>query len=174
MEGKEPCSIPKRKADLTKARNNVHARFIEITKVFTPNSHTSTEPAIASWTPPPQSRIKIIVDAAFSSTKFALVAVARGHHRDAIFIWGKELLLCFPLQAEATAILWAMQLAIQERWSSVIIEGDAKLCLEPLSHPNLIPSWLINTTISNICTLAASFESIKFSRVCRTCNAAAH
>lgn len=130
----------KEKANLTKARNNVHARFMEITKAFTPNFHTSVEPTITSWTPLPQSWIKINVDTARSSTKSTLAAIEKGHHGDVIFIWAKEHLLCSPLQAEAIVILWTMQLAIQERWSLVIIEGDAKLCLEPLSHPNLILS----------------------------------
>lgn len=76
----------KEKANPAKASSNVHARFKEITKVFTLKPYTSTKPTFASWTPPPNSWIKINVDVALSSTTYAIAAVARDHQGDVIFI----------------------------------------------------------------------------------------
>lgn len=76
----------KEKANPTKASSNVHARFKEITKVFTLKPYTSAKPTITSWTPPPNSWIKINVDVALSSTTYAIAAVARDHQGDVIFI----------------------------------------------------------------------------------------
>ena len=81
----------------------------------------------------PQGWIKINVDAALSNTKFALAAVARNHLGWSFSCGGKEHQLCSPSKVEAEVIQWAVQLAIQERWSVVVFEGDAKMCFNPLS-----------------------------------------
>ena len=38
---------------------------------------------------------------------------------------------CSPLQAEASAILWAIQLAQSLNWDHIIFEVDAKDCFDP-------------------------------------------
>ena len=160
--------------DVNKAMNNARVRFLEASKVYSPNSRPSVEQSVDVWSPPPQGWIKINVDAALSNSKSALAVVARNHLGIAISIWGKEHHLCSPVQAEAEAILWAVQIAIQERWSAVIFEGDAKLCFDPLSQPDLIPSWPISTLICNIRSLVSCFVSCEFKWVQRKCNVAAH
>ena len=162
---------------MDKAMSNVRIRFLEASKVYSPSIRPSLEPSIDVWSrppPPPQGWIKINVDAALSNSKSALAAVARNHLGIAISLWGKEHHLCSPSQAEAKAILWAVQIAIQERWSTVIFKGDAKLCFDPLSQPDLTLSWSLNTIISNIRSLASCFESCGFRWVQRKCNVAAH
>ena len=79
-----------------------------------------------------------------------------------------------PLQAEAAALLWAVEIANREKWTHVIFKGDAKACFDCLSTEDTIPVWLISTYISNIRSLSFSFISIKFSWVRRLGNAAAH
>ena len=51
--------------------------------------------------------------------------VARDHRGEVLYIWGPGLHSCSPSQAKATSILWVVQLAIQEHWKTVIVEGDA-------------------------------------------------
>ena len=84
------------------------------------------------------------------------------------------LILKCHLQAEAAALLWAVEIANREKWTHVIFKGDAKACFDCLSTEDTIPYWLISTYISNIRSLSFSFISIKFSGVRRLGNAATH
>lgn len=128
------------KADLAKAKLNVVARFSEISKVYSPIIHLSSNPFSTSWFPPPPDCIKINVDAALNSSKFALAVVARNHHRDVPFMWGKQHHLRTPSQAEASALQWVVQLAIQKHWNMVIFEGGAKICFDALTLSDHTPS----------------------------------
>ncbi|KAK9983012.1 hypothetical protein SO802_032537 [Lithocarpus litseifolius] len=137
------------------------------------NSTPSVQP-ISTWTPPPLGWVKLNVDAALSNSKSALAVVARNHLGEILFIWGSGYHLCAPSQAEAAATLWAVHLAIQEHWKSVIIEGDAQVCFNALSSPDFVPVWSISTIVSNIISLLPCFVSYKFRWVRRSCNSAAH
>ncbi|KAL0013274.1 hypothetical protein SO802_000343 [Lithocarpus litseifolius] len=127
-----------------------------------------------SWSPPSPNHIKINVDAALNSSKSALAVVARNHLGKALFVWGKVHQLCPPLQAKALALLWAAHLTIQNRWYSVMFEGDSKICFDALNHPNQTPRWSVDTLVSNICSLSSCFSSCKFGWVRKSSNSAAH
>ena len=98
-------------ADLNKACLNVQARFQEIFKVFSPNFLPASTVGPSVWSLPPLDHIKINVDVALDSTKSALAVVARNHLGEVLFIWGKVHHLCSPMIAEASALLWTVQLA---------------------------------------------------------------
>lgn len=100
------------------------------------------------------------MDAALNNSRSALAVVARNHFGEILFIWGSGYHLCVPSQAEATATLWAIHLAIQEHWKSVIIEGDAQVCFNALSSPNFVPDWNISTTFNNINSLLLCFLQV--------------
>lgn len=100
--------------------------------------------------------------------------MARDHRGEVIFLRGIRHHLCRPTQAEVDALLWAMKLVIQEQWSVVIFEGDAKICIDALSNSKLIPDWYSTATISNIRCLSSHFTAVKFSWVRRLGNLAAH
>ena len=74
------------KADLAKAKLNMVARFLEISKVYSPITHPSSDPFSTSWFPLPSDCIKINVDVVLNSSKFALAVVARNHHGDVLFM----------------------------------------------------------------------------------------
>ncbi|XP_050266452.1 uncharacterized protein LOC126710119 [Quercus robur] len=131
-------------------------------------------PSLLSWTPPPFNCIKINVDAAHSDLKASIAAVARNHDGVVIKVWAKSIPLFSPIQAEATAILWAAQLAISETWTNIIIEGDAKLCFDALSSTPSSANWSIMNIIDNIKSLTPSFVSCTFLWVRRLCNIPAH
>nr|POE90966.1 at-hook motif nuclear-localized protein 1 [Quercus suber] len=67
-----------------------------------------------------------------------------------------------------------MNLAVKEGWKSVIFEGDAKNCFDPLINPDLSLEWLTHNIICNIRSLAVAFVFVNFCWVRRTCNFAAH
>lgn len=93
----------------------MQARFQELSKVFSLTSLPASTAGPSIWSPPPSDHIKINVDAALDSTKSALAVVAQNHLGKVLFLWGKVHHLCSPMIAEASALLWAVQLASQQR-----------------------------------------------------------
>ena len=104
---------------------------------------------------PPVDCLKLNVDAAVSNTKASIAVVARNHDGIAIKVRAKIINLCSPIQAEATAILWAVHLAKDEAWTHIIVEGDARCCFDALSNAVAL-DWTISTSIVNIHNLAPS------------------
>ena len=100
--------------------------------------------------------------------------VARDHRGEVLYIWGPGLHSCSPSQAKATSIFWVVQLAIQEHWKTVIVEGDTQVCFNALSSQDHLLDWNICTIINNICSLVSSFVSCKFHWIRRNCNSATH
>ncbi|XP_075658751.1 uncharacterized protein LOC142628563 [Castanea sativa] len=159
---------------LSKAKMNVNAKFHELSKVYSllihPNLATTDPP---TWIPPPTDHIKSNVVAALDSSKSALAVVAWNYKGDVLFIWGKVHHLCPPLQAEASALLWAVQLVTQQHWRSVIFERDAKTHFDALNHPERASNWILDTLNSNIRNLSSFFRLVPFAGL-RNSNSAAH
>ena len=55
-----------------------------------------------------------------------LAEVARDDNGEFIQVWTKLHELCSPLLAEAAAILWALQIALGEKWDRIIVERGCK------------------------------------------------
>ena len=110
------------------------------------------------------------MDAALNSSKSTLVVVAQNHLGKVLFVWGKVNQLYSPLQAKAMALLWAVHLAIQNRWYSVMFKGDLKIYFDALNHSNQTPNWSIDTVICNIHSFSSCFTSCSFGCVRRSSN----
>ena len=79
------------------------------------------------WHYPPNGVIKLNVDDAISKEFTTLVVVVVWDENGQILkAWAKEHILCDPLQAEVVALLWAVQLASEDEFKHIIIEGDSK------------------------------------------------
>ena len=87
------------------------------------------------WQPPFPSWIKLNVDVAINSTSTDLAVVARDDRGEVVKVWAKTHHLCSTLQAKASAIFWAVQLAKAEGWHQIVIEGNSKICLDSLNAP---------------------------------------
>ena len=135
---------------------------------------SSAAPVVCRWEPPPPGWIKLNVDAAVAESFSALAVVARDDKGIVSKAWSKTHHSSLPIVAEANAILWAAQLAIQERWSHIIIEGDAKRCFNPLSSEDVIPDWSIDNLVCSILNLKVDFVHCCFRWVKRESNSAAH
>ena len=72
--------------------------------------------------------------------------------------------------AEASTMLWIVQLALCEGWRYVLFESDAKNHLDPLLSNDVSPEWSINNVISNIWGLVISFFRMSLSLVRRDCD----
>ena len=114
--------------------NGDHVDVLQIIlHILSKVSEISTISAPAAPPPPPLNWVKSNTDAALSTSNAAIAAVARDFKGEVIKVWTKLLHLCSPIQVEASAILWAVELAAKEHWDCVIFEGDAKACYDPLS-----------------------------------------
>lgn len=147
---------------------------MEYAKTLSKEKTITKDKSANGWEAPEDGWIKINVDAAVTENATALAVVARNKKREVLKVWAKRHVGCSPMQAEAEAVYWAIQLAQKENWQHIIIEGDAKSCFDPLSAPGLQPDWSIANTISNILDLSNFFLNCKFRWVRRGCNNAAH
>jgi ribonuclease HI len=104
------------------------------------------------------------VDAALTPEAACIAAVARNH----------SINFLDPATAEAAAINWALNLAIEEGFERVIVESDAKNCIEDLSCPPEASSWRFNSLSSHSLELVSHFQSCYFHWVRRNANQTAH
>ena len=122
----------------------------------------------------PLGWIKLNTDAAIGKHSNAIAVVARDHKGEVLKVWARSTPTCSPLRVEASAILWAIQLAKVEKWPQIVIEGDAKNCFDPLSSSPTAPDWSISNTVSSILSLREFFLNCIFNWVKRECNSATH
>ena len=127
-----------------------------------------------SWKPPSPGFIKLNVDAAANLSRTALAVVARNSFDEVIKVWAKPHHSCPPIQTEASAIQWAVNLASRERWNQVLMKSDSKVCMDSLSDNPSVPNWAISNDIFNILNSALSFLCCSFVWARRSCNVAAH
>ncbi|KAK9984384.1 hypothetical protein SO802_033909 [Lithocarpus litseifolius] len=118
--------------------------------------------------------IKIIVDVSCSIVSSSIAAIARDWRGDVVFACSKRVNTTLPLQAEAEAIIWALNLVANLDVDSISIESDSKSCIDVLSCPNLDVPWRIKTICSDVLALKLNFSNCRFSWVAREANVVAH
>ena len=100
--------------------------------------------------------------------------VARNEFGEVLKVWTKIHDLCSPTQAEVVAIQWALNLANDENWSNIVVEGDSKICLDALSKAKEPSDWSISSITRGTVVLSVFFDNCKFCWVKRSLNSAAH
>jgi ribonuclease HI len=103
-----------------------------------------------------------------------IAIIARNEYGLITKSWAKSVNSCGPLMAEAAAILWAIQVAKVENWSSIIIESDSKMCVDAILQDPPDSLWKIAVLCDNVKTLAAEFRFCCFNWVKREANMVAH
>ena len=128
---------------------------------------------VTKWSTPPPNVVKLNVDAAILRNHSTLAVIARNDKGEVLKAWAKQSKCCDPLQAETSAVLWALQLAASESFMHIIIEGDAKVCFDAIADNSPAP-WTVSSLINNITKLSNSFLSCCFCWIRRGANDAAH
>ena len=128
----------------------------------------------STWSNPGGDTIKINLDAACNSESSSIAAVARNWRGDVVFACSKRVNTTLPLQAEAEAIIWALNLAANLGFVSISIESDSKTCIDALCCPIRDVPWRIKTICSDVLALKMNFSNCTFSWVARNANVAAH
>ena len=79
-----------------------------------------------------------------------------------------------PCVAEAAALLWALELALENQFMVIIVEGDAKTCIDAIiAGPYGIP-WTIFAIVTYIKLLALKLSTCTFEWIGRDANSVAH
>ena len=77
--------------------------------------------------------MKLIVDAAMGNNFASLVVVLRGEDGEVVKAQTKLFQLDDSLVVEAFAVCLAQQLAKDENFQHIVVEGDSKICLDALN-----------------------------------------
>ncbi len=103
-----------------------------------------------------------------------ITVVARNSVGHILFGLAKRIQSNDPCYAEAAAPSWALEIAILESFTDIIVEGDAKVCIDAVSvTPDKAP-WKIQTLMANVFILVVNFNMCVFSWVRRNANSVAH
>jgi hypothetical protein len=93
--------------------------------------------------------IKLNVDTLVLTDHTNLAVVAGDDQGQVLKAWSKEYILCQPMQAESSAILWASNLAKPERFENIVVEGDANVCFDALNGNSWAAHWDASAIICN-------------------------
>jgi hypothetical protein len=137
-------------------------------------STSSLAPTTVRWIASAQNYIKINCDAAIGSFCSSLAVVARDWRGTLALALSKKANITIPFQAETEAILWAVQIARDRDWNSVIVESDSKLCIDALCGVSMDYPWRINGCISCILLCLENRPGWSFSWTRRVANSAPH
>ena len=114
------------------------------------------------------------VDAALSPSKASIVVIARNSIGSIIKAWSKQVPFLDPIVVKAMAIVGTLELALSQKFVKVIVESDAKMCVEDFSYPTDGGCWKIRNF--SVCTLdlISCFVSCNVQWVCREANQVPH
>ena len=128
----------------------------------------------SAWSKPGRDTVKINVDAACNIEISSIATVARDWRGEVVFACSKRVNTTLHFQAEAKAIIQALNLVANLDVDSIFIESDSKSCINALRFPNRDVPWRIRTICSDGLALKLNFSICRFSWVAREANVAAH
>ena len=91
-----------------------------------------------------------------------------------MFALSKKINTNVPIQVEAEAIRWAINLALDRCLSQLIFESDSQICINAISGDVYKSPWKIHGLILDIKDVASSFSSCVFQWSFRKANLAVH
>jgi hypothetical protein len=112
------------------------------------------------WRSLPVGVIKINVDVTILTYSTTTAAVVRNDLGQVIKAWAKKIHPSEPCTVEVFAIRWAVELAKLESWLEIIVENNAKLCVDALLHESLDFDWSIYTLRSDTLALVLVSEFV--------------
>ena len=106
-------------------------------------------PIVSSWYRPEQGAIKINCDAAVGLDHSFISIVATDWGGFLIFSISKQVETNLPIQVEAKTVNLAPCLAIELGFENVVVESDAKACIETLKAFSDVVPWRISTIVAD-------------------------
>ena len=77
-------------------------------------------------------------------------------------VWTKRISITDPTIAEASTIVQGLEIAKETNYQKVIIDGDAKVCLDALSGDTSTYPWKIKTLCLNALHVTSCFSFFSF------------
>ena len=99
------------------------------------------------------------VDAALSPSKASIAVIAHNSMGSIIKAWTKQVPLLDAIVVKAMAIVWALGLALSQKFAKVIVESNAKMCMEDLSYLTVDGCWKIRNFSVRTLDLISCFVS---------------
>lgn len=99
---------------------------------------------------------KLNVDAAVGAPHFAVAIIARDWRVELVFACSKKVNTTLPLQAEAEALLWVVQLAEPLITALIMVEGDSQVCYKSITMHGMAIPWSIENVIQSVKYLASN------------------
>ena len=124
-------------------------KFNEHLAVLTNVPLVSLRPFVSSWNRPEQGAVKINYDVAVGLDHSFIAIVAKDWRGALIFSLSKRVETNLPLQAEVEAINLTIHLVVELGYENVVVESDAKTCIEALKAPTDVVLWRISTIYAN-------------------------
>jgi ribonuclease HI len=154
---------------------NLEVRVLEHWHILNPLLVDDTRVvSIPKWFVPPPQVLKFNVDAALKDGLATLAVIVRSDSGHVLNGWPKRYDTTDPCTAEAAAILWAIELAKENNYLKILVEGDAKICIEVITEVAATIPWRILSLVNIIMVLALEFPSCSFCWVRRDANGMAH
>jgi ribonuclease HI len=131
---------------------------------------------VLKWTPPPTGEVMVNVDAALFPVqrRMAVGAVFRDHTGLCVLAVSEPLRgFTSPELAEALALLRAVTVAKEQRYTKVIFASDCLSLIQRI-HSCKPDRSMVGAVVSDIKLLVAGFDSATFRHVYRSLNEAGH
>ena len=154
---------------------NLEVRVLEHWQILNPLPVDDTGVvSIPRWSVPPLQVLKFNVDAALKDGLATLAVIVRSDSGHVMNGWTKRYDTTDPCTAEAAAILWAMKLAKKNNYLKILVEGNAKICIEAITEVVATIPWRILSLVNIIMVLALEFPTCSFCWVRTDANGMAH
>uniref|UniRef100_A0A803PNP5 Reverse transcriptase n=1 Tax=Cannabis sativa TaxID=3483 RepID=A0A803PNP5_CANSA len=120
--------------------------------------HGRTIPTARVWEIPSDTQGLLITDASWKEGK-AGIAVGCQDRQSGKWLWSaKRIEAASAMEAEASAIFWALQLSRESGFRSIAIASDALLLVQALIMRRLPPCWKTRTMATKIWSLLEEFQ----------------
>jgi ribonuclease HI len=159
---------------MEKLERNIVLLGNEFSLMFGSAQHSPPPIKKSYWQRPPEFAVKLNCDAAVGSDFSSIVVVARNWRGTVVLAISKKFNTTIPLQAEAEALYWAANIAVELGVVRVFIESDSKSCVDCVNGSDIGCLWRIHTTISQITSFLSSHPAWSIGWVRREANQAAH
>lgn len=132
-------------------------------KAFKVNTHHPNAPKITEviWSPPILQWIKCNTDGASIGTtgQAACAGIFRNRNGESLGCFAVSLGIANAFYAELMGIIFAVECAIEKRYTHLWIESDSKLAILAVKSPNIVP-WQIKNRWLNCLQLITGINCI--------------
>lgn len=157
----------------------IRSRFNEISKAHLEEIQVGEDQATVvernRICSPPAGVLKLNVDVAMRTDKSFLAVVGRDNEGQLLLIQAFQSKITIPEVAELEVIGKAIQVALAQGWSKVIIESDALIVVKALhTKDKSLFHWTSNVLFDDIVSCSSGFAFVNFVWASRLTNILAH